>query len=56
MAETVEAEVIPPGNQRPVRQLNVGFVHRPGFALFVTGVLTGMLVAGAAVYLIKKKL
>jgi hypothetical protein len=50
-----EVEVIPPG-QRPVQRFNAGMIHRPGFVMFTTGVLVGMLVAGVAVYVIKKKL
>lgn len=54
MADTVEAEVIPP--QRNMRPLNVGFISRPGFGIFTAGVLTGLILAGVAVYVIKKKL
>jgi hypothetical protein len=54
MAETVEAEVIPP--DRSARPINIGFMRRPGFAFFTTGVLTGMILAGIAIYVVKKKL
>lgn len=54
MADTVEAEVIPP--QRSARPINVGFVNRPGFGLFTAGVLSGLILAGVAIYVIKKKL
>ena len=54
MSQTVEAEVIPP--QRPARPINIGFVGRPGFGIFTAGVLTGLILAGVAVYVIKKKL
>ena len=60
MAETVEAEVIPPssGSGRPDRfQRNAGgFMKRPGFTMFTTGMLAGLLLGFAAVYIIKKKL
>jgi hypothetical protein len=60
MAETVEAEVIPPSSStgRPDRFYNNagGFMKRPGFAMFATGMLTGLLLGFAAVYVIKKKL
>lgn len=56
MAETVEAEVIPPGQQPKVRGFNPGIIHRPGFTMFTVGVLTGLVLAGVAVYVIKKKL
>ena len=56
MAETVEAEVIPPQRAARARPINVGFMRRPGFAFFTAGVLTGMILAGIAVYVVKKKL
>jgi hypothetical protein len=58
MAETVEAEVIPPSSSsvRPQRNVNAGFMQRPGFTMFTTGMLAGLLLGFAAVYVIKKKL
>jgi hypothetical protein len=55
MSQTVEAEVIPPASNFQPR-VNLGFVSRPGFGLFAAGVFTGLVLAGAAVYIIKKKL
>lgn len=57
MSQTVEAEVIPPQQStRPARPINIGFIGRPGFGIFTAGVLTGLILAGVAVYVIKKKL
>jgi hypothetical protein len=60
MAETVEAEVIPPSSSSATRQerrvTHDGMLKRPGVALFATGMLTGLLLGFAAVYVIKKKL
>ncbi len=57
MADTVEAEVIPPSsdNVRPYYNTG-GFMKRPGFAMFTTGILTGLVLGFAALYIIKKKL
>jgi hypothetical protein len=58
MAETVEAEVIPPSSSsvRPQRNVSAGIMQRPGFTMFTTGMLAGLLLGFAAVYVIKKKL
>jgi len=62
MAETIEAEVIPPNSNVDNRaRFNSGgggggFTKRPGFVMFTTGMLTGLALGFVALYVIKKKL
>lgn len=59
MAETIEAEVIPPNSSmdnRPRYNRGGGFMKRPGFVMFTTGMLAGLALGFVALYVIKKKL
>jgi len=59
MADTIEAEVIPPNSSmdnRPRYSSGGGFMKRPGFVMFTTGMLTGLALGFVAIYVIKKKL
>jgi len=63
MAETIEAEVIPPNSNVDNRaRFNRGgggaggFIKRPGFVMFTTGMLAGLALGFVALYVIKKKL
>lgn len=60
MAETIEAEVIPPNssmdNRPRYNSSGGGFMKRPGFVMFTTGMLAGLALGFVALYVIKKKL
>lgn len=60
MSDTIEAEVIPPSstmdNRPRYNTSGGGFMKRPGFVMFTTGMLTGLALGFVALYVIKKKL
>jgi hypothetical protein len=61
VAETIEAEVIPPNSSMDNRPRynnggGGGFMKRPGFVMFTTGMLAGLALGFVALYVIKKKL
>jgi hypothetical protein len=54
-APPIDAEVVTDHVARQAKPY-VGMIQRPGFAFFTAGVLTGLILGGAAIYVIKKKL
>lgn len=56
MAQTVEAEVIPPRNSQNLTDLPRRVLSSNGGAWFAWGFIGGLMFAAAAVYVVKKKL